>query len=141
MAEKQQPGKYIKADEIAAELGIPRHFLSKVMKSMSKQKILHSSKGPTGGFALNEDTLRMPLFKIALVTKDVPEANTCMLTFRPCNLNEPCTLHLPLEKIHNEIFSFLNGITISDLLNKKQTATDKILQSLNTKVMPETSAA
>lgn len=141
MAERQQPGKYIKADRIAADLDIPRHFLSKVMKSMSKKKILNSSKGPTGGFALNEETPGMPLAQIAFVTKDIPEINNCMLTFRPCNLNQPCALHEQLEKINNEMLAFLNGITVADLLNKEKKEKDRILSSVNPNPLTETSAA
>lgn len=141
MAEKQQPGIYTKADEIAGTLGIPRHFLSKVMKSLSKKNILHSSKGPSGGFATNEETCRMTLYQVALVTKDVPEANTCMLTFRPCDLKEPCALHAHMEKINNELFSFLNGMTIADLITKDKPAAGRLLSALNPKPMPKTSVA
>jgi hypothetical protein len=141
MAEKQQPGIYIKADEIAGELGIPRHFLSKVMKSMSKNEILHSSKGPAGGFATSEETYKMTLYKVAQVTKDVPEMNTCMLTFHPCDLKAPCALHLHMEKTNNDILGFLNSTTIADLIKKEDTAVGRLLSTLNPNPLPKTSAA
>ena len=141
MAEKKESGRYIKADEIAGSLDIPRHFLSKVMKSMAKKKILHSSKGPTGGFSVSEETWQMPLYQIALITKDVPEMNRCMLTFQTCDLQKPCPLHANLEKINLEILHFLNHTTIADLINKENTAVGPFLSALGQKNLPETTAA
>ena len=140
MAEKKQPGVYIKADEIAGELGIPRHFLSKVMKSMSKNKILHSSKGPSGGFATTDETYRMTLYQVARVTKDVPEMNTCMLTFQTCDFKAPCALHLQLEKINNDILGFLNSTTIADLIKMENPAAARLLSNLHPNAIPKISA-
>lgn len=141
IASRQEPGKFIKVDEIAGELHIPRHFLSKVMKSMSKKEILISSKGPAGGFALNKDTLSMPLLQIALITKDVPQLNVCMLTFGECDAKAPCSLHKRLDLLNRDIMGFLNDITLADLLKEEQTESVKRLDVLNAGNLTKTTAA
>ncbi|HET7896419.1 MAG TPA: Rrf2 family transcriptional regulator, partial [Flavisolibacter sp.] len=38
----------VQLDEMAESLGVPRHFMGKIMKQLVKQGILSSLKGPTG---------------------------------------------------------------------------------------------
>ena len=43
----------VRLDEIAEKLSVPRHFLAKIMKTMVKESVLQSTKGPYGGFCLD----------------------------------------------------------------------------------------
>ena len=43
--------KMIGIKEISAALDIPSPFLSKILQTLARKKILHSIKGPHGGFS------------------------------------------------------------------------------------------
>lgn len=114
-------------DDMAQALGVPRHFMAKIMKRVVQQKILDSLKGPTGGFSLNASTLNRPLIDVYKVTDRSEELEQCVLSRGPCNTENPCRLHnkvLPLKTPLNEI---LYDTTISDLL---QGNNQELLQSL-----------
>lgn len=108
----------VQLDEIAAALGVPRHFLGKIMKSLVKQGILSSLKGPTGGFFINESTLNRPLVDIYRVTDHPEDLEQCVLSRGRCNSEHPCRLHdkmlplkAPLNKVlyHTSIGELLQG--------------------------------
>ena len=40
------------AEVLAGALGIPRHFLAKILQQLAKNKLISSSRGRNGGFFL-----------------------------------------------------------------------------------------
>ena len=42
----------VQLNEIAEALGVPRHFMGKIMKRLAHNSILDSQKGPSGGFEI-----------------------------------------------------------------------------------------
>lgn len=111
----------IRIEEIAAALGVPRHFLGKIMKQVVKEGIISSTRGQQGGFYINEKTLQTPLEKIILMTEGEAYFTTCMLSMRPCNAADPCPLHNRLYGFKAEVRAFYRQTTIADLLQ-----TDKL---------------
>ena len=118
LAIKQEGKKYIQAEEIANALGIPRHFMGKILKGLAKEGILKSNKGPSGGFALHEHTLSVPLLRLVLVTKGLPDLNKCALQMKECNKSNPCAIHDRVSAIRNEMIQMLSGVKAADLLSK-----------------------
>jgi Rrf2 family iron-sulfur cluster assembly transcriptional regulator len=116
----QQGGSrsYIQAEEISGELGIPRHFLSKVLQSLAKQGILNSSKGPSGGFTLNEKSLHTSLISLIPTTKALPNLHTCTLKAKPCDASKPCPMHKQSNTIRKEILRVLSETDISKLITE-----------------------
>lgn len=107
----------VQLDEMSQALGVPRHFMGKIMKRLVQQDVLASLKGPTGGFFLNETTLNRPLIDVYRITDRPEELEQCVLSRGPCNSAHPCRLHdkvLPLKAPLHEI---LYHTTIGELLN------------------------
>ena len=50
-----------RAEAIAASLGIPRNYLSKILHRLAQAGVLVSSRGRNGGFILARDARRIPL--------------------------------------------------------------------------------
>lgn len=105
-------------DEIAEELKVPRHFLAKVMKRLAKQGIIQSQKGPSGGFAVNDKTLAIPIIKLADITGETAGFGSCALGLRKCNSQNPCPMHHQVLAMRNQWLDFLSSTTVNDLLNK-----------------------
>ena len=108
----------VQLDEIAATLGVPRHFLGKVMKKVVKEGILTSTKGPYGGFCVNENTLQTNLIKLVEISGDSVQLDTCVLRFKKCNELNPCPLHCEVELLRKKWLDLLTSITLSNLLEK-----------------------
>ena len=112
-------GKRIRIEEIAKKLGVPKHFLGKVMNKVVKENILYSAKGFYGGFFVNESTLSTPLIKLFEIAGDGQTFTTCALSLKKCNRQNPCPLHDTIVKTRDSFYEILKTTTIKDLLIKK----------------------
>jgi len=108
--------RYVQVEEIASRLAVPRHFMGKIMKKLAKEKILISTKGPSGGFVINYHTLQMPLMDLIVITDGVGIFDTCVLRATECNGNNPCPMHSQMEGLKRNLKSILSDTTIADLL-------------------------
>lgn len=109
----------VRLDEIAEKLSVPRHFLAKIMKTMVKESVLQSTKGPYGGFSLNEKTLDTRLLQLVSITDGVEQFNACVLSLRKCNSKNQCPLHYQMLKLRDNMLTQFSKTTIGDLLNKE----------------------
>jgi Rrf2 family protein len=105
-------------DEIAGKLSVPRHFLAKVMKTMVKEGILNSTKGPYGGFSVNNKTFQTKLLHLVKITDGVEQFKTCVLSLRKCNSRNPCPLHYQVQKLRDGMLEEFSRTSIGDLLNE-----------------------
>ena len=115
----EKEDRKVQLDEIAKKLSVPRHFLAKIMKTMVKEGIIQSTKGPNGGFSLNKKTLNTRLIKLVSITDGVEQFNSCVLSLRKCNSKNPCPLHYQMLKLRDEMLAQFSKTTIGDLLNKE----------------------
>jgi len=122
MATVQEEKKHIQLQEIAEQLDAPRHFLGKVMKRLSKQGIIDSTKGHAGGYALNENTLSTPVMAIVILIEGEELFNTCVIGFKKCNEHNPCPLHHKVVATKNQMIEVFNKTKISDLLKDDKLA-------------------
>lgn len=122
MAAVQEEKKHIQLQEIAEQLDAPRHFLGKVMKRLSKQGIIDSTKGHAGGYMLNEQTLSTPVMAIVTLIEGEELFNTCMIGFKKCNEHNPCPLHHQVVATKNQMIKIFNETKIGDLLKDDKPA-------------------
>ena len=66
LANYSQDNRKIGIKKISEDLKIPSPFLGKILQSMAREKILASTKGPNGGFALGRDAKDISLYDIVV---------------------------------------------------------------------------
>ncbi|HVZ57927.1 MAG TPA: Rrf2 family transcriptional regulator [Chitinophagaceae bacterium] len=118
VARETRSGKKVSLDEIAGHLRIPRYFLAKILVRVAKAGIIDSSKGPSGGFFVNNKTLGTQLLTIVLLTEGTDQFKLCVLQLRKCNARKPCPLHHQMEKVKNQLLELFSVTTIGDLLKR-----------------------
>jgi len=121
--------RYVQVEEVASKLAVPRHFMGKIMKKLAKEKILVSTKGPSGGFILNAHTLKMNLLGVIEIIDGVQIFDDCALRAKECNSMSPCPMHFQLEPIKHSLKSILTSTTIGDLLEEDKT---EFIKSIST---------
>ncbi len=112
----QDEKQRVQLDEIADKVGVPRHFMGKVLKRLVKENLLHSVKGPHGGFSLQTHTLKTPVLQVVAITDGLAGFKKCVLRFQECNLHNPCPMHYKVEKIVKQLKQIVGDTTIGDLL-------------------------
>ncbi len=107
--------------KIAEDLDIPTPFLGKILQSLVREKILLSTKGPKGGFAINQNTYDTSLMDIVEIVDGSSLFNTCVLGVKPCVLHEeeetPCPVHNQLKVVKGQLNDFFNHKTIRQLVD------------------------
>jgi len=129
VAMMQNEKRYVQVEEIASKLNAPRHFMGKILKKLVKERLLASSKGPSGGFALHESSMATPLVRIAEITEGADLFRTCVLMMKECNSTNPCPLHFQMEVVKNRLKAVLSGTSISDLVENGK---DDFIKSITT---------
>ncbi|MDX1641395.1 MAG: Rrf2 family transcriptional regulator [Balneolaceae bacterium] len=88
---------------IAHEQDIPKHFLSKILQMLVKNKLLVSMKGPNGGFRLNRSADEITLIEIVEAIDSLDIFNQCGFGFRECDENDPCPIHTDYKRIRDHV--------------------------------------
>ena len=104
--------KKIGLQDLSANLGIPFHFLGKVMQDLVKNGILESVKGPSGGFYPNEFTDSTLIINILYITDGATVFDRCALGIHRCNAAQPCPLHHEVWACNQKLLEVLSHKTI-----------------------------
>jgi len=98
---------------LTRKLGIPYHFLAKILQKLTKKGLLRSLKGPTGGFTLALPAEKITLFQIIEAIDGAGFMTTCVLGFSECSGRNPCSVHEQWGSLRTSIHTMLVDKNIS----------------------------
>jgi Rrf2 family transcriptional regulator, iron-sulfur cluster assembly transcription factor len=107
--------KNVELSEIALEHNIPKHFLSKILQMLVKQKLLVSMKGPTGGFRLNRRPEEITLIQVVDAIDGLDIFSQCGIGFKKCDENDPCPIHTEYKRIRDRVRDLFEQKTLASL--------------------------
>jgi len=118
--------KNVELSEIAAKQNIPKHFLSKILQSLVKQKLLVSMKGPTGGFKLSQPADSIHIVDVVEAIDGLDIFTQCGIEYKECDANDPCPIHDEYHKMREEVYHLFKTRTLEtaaeDMKNGKPLA-------------------
>jgi len=109
----------IDSETLSRDLSISKSFLSKILQSLTKQKILKSFKGVNGGFRLAKEASQITMLDvIAAVEGKSPAVFDCASSLNDCPSDkaEICSIWPFLNKLQGKIDSFLADLTLADIM-------------------------
>ena len=101
--------------EIVESQDVPLHFVSKILQTLVKNKILTSTKGPNGGFALNIPADKLTLLEIVSVIDGMDIFERCGIGLKSCSDKTPCPIHHDFKVVKTKIRDLLSKKTIKEL--------------------------
>ena len=107
--------KAIKVKEVSETQEIPIHFLGKIMQTLVRHKILISTKGPTGGFILDNEKRNTTLLEIVEIIDGLEIFNQCGIGLKRCTDAQPCPIHHEYKVVKMRIRALLESRTIARL--------------------------
>ena len=116
IAQQTKDGNKISIKDVAKGIDSPEYFIAKILQEMTRKDLLQSTKGPTGGFHLNETNLNNSLANIVKEFDGDKIFNGCALGLKQCSETSPCPLHDQFKGIRNNLKQLLESTTIRDLV-------------------------
>lgn len=115
-------GKFSESDKrigikkICEDLGLSSPFMGKILQNLVKQKLLVSTKGPNGGFALARNANEITLYDIVIKVDGEEFFTNCLISLEPCKTHDPskplCPVHAQYEKLRTDISIFYQETTL-----------------------------
>jgi Rrf2 family transcriptional regulator, iron-sulfur cluster assembly transcription factor len=116
--------KNVDLNQIAAEQDIPKHFLSKILQLLVRNKLLISMKGPNGGFRLSRPADEIPLIEVVAAIDGLEIFSKCGIIFKNCDDNHQCPIHSEYKYIRECLRHLFQEKTLaclaSDVLNAEK---------------------
>lgn len=106
----------VRVDEVAAALGVPRNYLSKILHVLVKRGMLRSSRGPRGGFQLALPAESVTLLQVLEPFEDLAARRRCVLGGSECSDEDPCALHELWKGVATDLAAFFRETVVSDVL-------------------------
>jgi Rrf2 family transcriptional regulator, iron-sulfur cluster assembly transcription factor len=117
LAQAEEEGARIQADEVAEALQIPRNYLSKILHTLGRKGLLASTRGPGGGFRLAVPPAELPLARIVEIFDPqlLAEDRRCLMGREVCSDADACPAHEHWKKVSREVRAFFSRTTLATL--------------------------
>lgn len=79
--------------EIAKHIQASEHTVGKILQTLVRQGLINSTKGPSGGFFINESQRNQPIINIVESIEGDQVFKGCGLGLSKCSASHPCPIH------------------------------------------------
>lgn len=105
---------------VAEKIGSPEAFTGKILKDLSKEKIIKSVKGPYGGFYIEKEAMKKTtLLDIVRAIDGDKIYKGCALGLEKCSEKKPCPLHNQFVEVREHIRKMLKENTLLSMTDKQ----------------------
>ena len=105
--------------DIAKRQDVSLNYLEQIFALLKKGKIVKSVRGSQGGYVFANDIDKISIGKVIMVLEGSFAPVGCVAKERPvkCEKYDRCITKFLWEKMRNNLYIMLEGITIKDLIN------------------------
>ena len=103
--------------DIARRQGISLSYLEQLFARLRRNGLVDSVRGPGGGYNLAMDPTKISVAEIIVAINENIDATRCGGEAN-CNEGEVCLTHQLWTDLSEQIYHFLSGITLGDLVNR-----------------------
>jgi len=111
---------------VSEKTNIPAPFLAKIFQKLSREKLIISVKGPSGGFYLSEQELDNSLLDVIECIDGLEAFTTCFLGLPNCSDKNPCSIHHIAAHWRDQLIAELKMKTIGEMATSARTGEFRI---------------
>jgi Rrf2 family protein len=109
-------GEAMLGRDLAREVGVPAHYLSKVLATLARAGLLAATRGAHGGYRLARPAREIPLVEIVEPFEGQRARPGCLLRpGEPCVDDRTCSAHPEWAKVTAAYLGFLESTTLADI--------------------------
>ncbi len=129
-------GRPITTRQIAQTMKVPQSYLSKVLQSLVRARLVHSTRGLKGGFVLARQPEDLNMMDILNAVHPYKRIETCPLDLEGHG-SELCPLHRRLDQAMAMVQEAFEGTTLAEILSEENPC--PTLQTQLAKLRPQES--
>lgn len=115
LSNQSAEGRRAGVDEVAEKIDASKHTVGKALQKLAKDGLIHSVKGPSGGFFLEESQQSQPIYDIIKTIEGEGVFKGCGLGLEKCSESHPCPIHDDYKEVRTKIEAFFKKKQIKDL--------------------------
>ena len=104
----------VSAKRIAEEFTIPPELMAKILQRLAKQRLIVSTNGPKGGYALARRPTEITVGQVIRALEGPINILSC-LEDADCPQMQKCNLRRPVQKIQAAISQVLDTMSLAEL--------------------------
>lgn len=105
--------------DISLRQDISLSYLEQLFARLRRHGLVHSVRGPGGGYRLGRDTAAIAIVNIIDAVDESVDATKCQGQGN-CQQGEICLTHHLWEDLSDQINDFLRGISLADLMQRHE---------------------
>lgn len=115
LASKFDSGANCGIKEIAECINASEHTVGKLLQTLVKQRVINSVKGPSGGFYISREQMRLPILSIVEAIDGKQIFKECGLGLSRCSAFHPCPIHNEYKEARDIVEKLFSSKRIADL--------------------------
>lgn len=104
--------------DISQRQGISLSYLEQLFSKLRKNGLVDSARGPGGGYRLSRSAGEIAVVEVITAVDEKVDATRCAGKGN-CQGEERCLTHELWTDLSDQIYSFLNNITLGDLVARR----------------------
>ena len=109
-------GERVTADRISAEARIPRRSLARILANLSREGLVESEQGRSGGSRLARPADQISLRDAVEAAEGPFGVTRCIMHNRACGSGPPCALHAAWERGQQVILEYLGDQSLDEFV-------------------------
>ncbi|GBD99766.1 HTH-type transcriptional regulator IscR [bacterium BMS3Abin07] len=110
------PDNVVNIKKVSEKQDVSVPYLEQILNKLKKAGLIRSIKGPGGGYLLNKAPEKITIGSIVSELEGPVAITSCLDPSEGCIRAESCVIHLLWKALGQQIVTFLDSITLSDLL-------------------------
>jgi len=115
-------GKPVSLADISVRQGISLSYLEQLFAQLRRNSLVNSVRGPGGGYRLASSAGDISIVQVVDAVSESLDATRCQGK-GDCQGGEICITHHLWQDLSGQIHQFLNGITLADLMARRDIQT------------------
>ena len=104
--------------DISQRQGISLSYLEQLFSKLRKRELVASARGPGGGYRLSRDAGEINVAEVIAAVDETVDATRCAGQGN-CQNGEECLTHKLWMDLSDQLFQFLNGISLGQLVENR----------------------
>jgi Rrf2 family iron-sulfur cluster assembly transcriptional regulator len=113
---------------ISGRQKISLSYLEQLFGKLRRRELVESVRGPGGGYHLARDAALVSVADIVRAVEEPIDSTQCGGR-ENCRDNQRCMTHDLWEELNSTVYGFLDGVKLSDLVERQKTRTVSVVRS------------